>query len=287
MKKWTAVLLGTILLLGITACGNEKDAGGNAANANNAGQSAKTENAAVNTKTDGAVPTVDELIKKSSEASEGLKSFTTEANINQVIKMNDQEQKVDMSMKIDLVREPLAMYQEVKMSMGDQGSQDVKQYITDQGIYSSVGGTWTKLPDETRDQMIASLEQSANPTQQLEQFKSIAKDSKVTAEGDDYVLTADLSGEGLKELASSLMNQAGGDAQTAAMLEQMNIKNIKLTYAVNKDTYLPTKSDVDMVMEMAQDGQGISMDMKMDSKISNHNKVAPIQVPQEALDSAQ
>lgn len=287
MKKWTAVLLGTILLLGITACGNEKDAGGNAANANNAGQAAKTENAAANTKTDGVVPTVDELIKKSSEASEDLKSFTTEANINQLIKMDNQEQKVDMNMKIDLVREPLAMYQEVKMSMGDQGSQDVKQYITDQGIYSSVGGAWTKLPDETRDQMIASLEQSANPSKQLEQFKSIAKDSKVTAEGDDYVLTADLSGDGLKELASSLMSQAGGDAQSAALLEQMNIKNIKLTYAVNKDTYLPTKSDVDMVMEMAQDGQSISMDMKMDSKISNHNKVAPIQVPQEALDSAQ
>lgn len=297
MKKWTAALLGAVLVLGITACGKEKALEGGEANAaantateSNQGAANTADNTPANT--DAAVPTVEELIKKATEASEKLKSFSMDAKVNQNIVMaqgdQKQEQKVDMTMKIDMVKEPLAMYQVMDMSMGDQGSQNIEQYITQEGIYSKVDGNWVKMPDETRDQLMASLEQSASPEAQLEQFKSISNDAKVVEEGDEFVLSADLSGDGLKELAKSLMSQAGGEnEQTAAMLEQMNIKTIKISYAVNKETYLPTKSIVEMSMDMDVEGQSVSLDMKMDSTISKYDEIASIEVPQEALDSAQ
>lgn len=72
----------------------------------------------------------------------------------------------------------------------------------------------------------------------------------------------------------------------AAMLDQMNIKGIKITYGINKETYLPTKTNVEMTMEMSQDGQSVLLEMKMDSTISKHNEVSEIKVPQEVLDSA-
>lgn len=297
MKKWTAALLGAVLVLGITACGKEKaleggeaNAAATAANESNQGAANTADNTPANTET--AVPTVEELIKKATEASEKLKSFSMDAKVNQNIVMaqgdQKQEQKVDMTMKIDMVKEPLAMYQVMDMSMGDQGSQNIEQYITQEGIYSKVDGNWVKMPDETRDQLMASLEQSASPEAQLEQFKSISNDAKVVEEGDEFVLSADLSGDGLKELAKSLMSQAGGEnEQTAAMLEQMNIKEIKISYAVNKETYLPTKSVVEMSMDMDVEGQSVSLDMKMDSNISKYDEITSIEVPQEALDSAQ
>ncbi len=293
MKKMTAALLGAILVLGITACGKEKAADGGEANAaaNGSANQAVAETGA-KAPSEVAVPTVDEMIQKATEASEKLKSFSMDAKVNQniVIAQGDQkqEQKVDMTMKVDMVKDPLAMYQVMDMNMGEQGSQNVEQYITQEGIYSKVDGTWVKLPDETRDEMLASMEQSASPEAQLEQFKSIANEAKVVEEGDEFVLSADLSGDGLKELAKSLMSQSGGEnEQTAAMLEQMDIKNIKISYAVNKETFLPSKSTVAMVMNMDVEGQSVSLDMTMDSTISKYDEIDKIEIPQEALDSAQ
>ncbi|RCX20664.1 hypothetical protein DFP94_103396 [Fontibacillus phaseoli] len=293
MKKWTAALLGAILVLGITACGKEKAADGGEANgaANGSANQAVAETG-TNAPAEAAVPTVDEMIQKATEASEKLKSFSMDAKVNQniVIAQGDQkqEQKVDMTMKIDMVKDPLAMYQIMDMNMGEQGSQNVEQYITQEGIYSKMNGAWVKLPDETRDELLASMEQSASPEAQLKQFKSIANEAKVVEEGDEFVLSADLSGDGLKELAKSLMSQSGGEnEQTAAMLEQMDIKNIKISYAVNKETFLPSKSTVAMAMNMDVEGQSVSLDMTMDSTISKYDEIDKIEIPQEALDSAQ
>ncbi|WP_334073417.1 DUF6612 family protein [Paenibacillus sp. A14] len=290
MKKLTAVLLGAVLVLGMTACGKEKAAEGGANKAANGGAN-KAAETTTNTPAETKVPTVDELMAKSTEASEKLKSMSMEAKINQTIVMKQgdqsQEQKIDMTMKSDIVKEPMEMHQVINVSMGDQGSQNVEQYITKDSVYMNQGTGWMKAPAEQTQQLIDSLKQSASPEAQLQQFKSIAKEAKVIEEGGEYVLTADLSGDGVKDLAKNLMNQSGGqNAQTAAMLEQMNIKNIKISYAVNKDTFLPTKSNVTMAMDMSVEGQNVTLDMVMDSTISKYDEITKIEVPKEVLDSA-
>lgn len=286
MKKWIAVLLSAMLVLGLTACGGEKGA----TEGNKTTTEKSAEQPAGETKETAAVPTVDELFQKTVEASNGLKSFTTEAQVKQDITISQgdqkQDQKVEMKMKSDLNVDPLQVYQEIKMTIPGQGEQDVKQYLSKDGVYTHVNGQWSKVPDDMKAQMLAGMEGSKNPAKQLDNFKSIAKDMKVSEEGDDYILTADVSGEGMKEMAKSLMSQTGNDSQTAAMMEQMNIKNIKITYGVNKTTYLPTKSDINMTMDMEQNGQSISMKMEMTSTLSKHNEVGEIKVPQEVLDSA-
>lgn len=286
MRRWTGVLLAVILAFGMTACGQEKGANG-------AGDGGAPQNGSNNAQGAGekTALTLDELIQKTAEASSGLNSFSMEASVNQNISVTQgdqkQDQKIDMTMKNDTTKEPLGVYQEIQMSVPGSGNQEIKQYITDEGVYSGMNGTWTKLQDDTKDQLIASLEQSISPEKQLEQFKSIAGETKVTEEGDEYVITAEVSGDGVKELAKSLMNQSGGaNEQTAAMMEQMNIKDIKINYAVNKDTFYLTKANVEMTMDMEAEGQSVSFEMKMNSMISKHNELAEIKVPQEVLDSA-
>lgn len=292
MKKLTAVLLGAVLLVGITACGKEKEAAN--ANANtpaptNANASA---NEAAPAQAEGGIPTVDELITKSIEASKNLKSFTMDADIEQkmTIAQGDQEmnQDINIAMTMDVQQDPIAIYQEMTMDMGEIGKTEIKQYVTNDGIYTFADGTWVKLPNEMMAEMVAQMEAAANPEAQLEQFKAIAEDSTVTEESDTYILSADLSGEGLKEMAKNLMSQsAGGNAEeTAAMMEMMNIKNIKISNAINKETYLPTKADVYMEMDMEVEGQSISMTMVMKSTISKQNELDEIKVPQEVIDTA-
>ena len=288
MKKMVVLLLGAVLAVGLTGCGQDKKADNNASSG--AGSNAP---AVVETSEDVAVPTVDELFTKMTDATKDLKSLSMAASSKQkvVIKVGEEtkEQNIEMEIKSDIIQDPLAMMQELHMSMGDLGNQDVTQYITADGIYMQTGGAWVKLTDET---MMATLKdaakQSADPSQQIEQFKSIASEMKVTEDGSDFVLKANLSGDNMKELAKSLMSQNGGENQAEAMaaIDQMKIENINIVYSINKETYLPSKMSVEMKMDMEAEGQQVSMEMKMDSSFSKYNEIDAIEVPQEALDNA-
>jgi hypothetical protein len=140
-----------------------------------------------------------------------------------------------------------------------------------------------KLPSEMTAQMNEIMKQSGSPEKQLEQFKTITKDTQVSEQGDSYLIKAEVSGDSVKELAKGYMEQASsGDPQMSAMMDQMNIKSMTISYAVDKKTYLPTQTNVDMVMDMNTSGQNVSIDMKMSGEISKHNEIKEIKVPDEA-----
>ncbi|WP_051051624.1 DUF6612 family protein [Paenibacillus sonchi] len=297
LKKWIAVVMGAALALSLSACGNDKNTENSAEAStapNNASSAAPSDSTAPSASASAApveqaseqgVPALDELIRKSAEAAKDLKSFGMDSQVSQNMTIKGEtakQQKVEMTTKSELIKEPLQMHQAVKVDSG-QGVQNVEQYITGSGIYSQTGGRWLKIPAEMSKQMTASLEQSANPEAQLEQFKTIAKDTKVTEDGNNYLLTADVSGDSVKELAKSYLEQNGGDKSQAALVEQMDIKSMKLVYAVDKKTYLPTRTDVEIMMDMTNDGQSISMDTKMKTTINQHNEISKITVPEEAL----
>ncbi|UNK19688.1 hypothetical protein MNQ98_06565 [Paenibacillus sp. N3/727] len=293
MKKWTVALLSVILVMGITACSKEKQTDGGATTpTTEQPTTGQTKEPPAEAPKEEAFPTVDELIQKSAEASQNMKSFSMDADIKQNIIFGEgeskQEQKVDMAMKVDTTMNPMEMYQEIQMNIPGKGKQYIKQYITQNGVYSSVDGEWFQLSEENVKDIMASMKMTTEgPEKQLEQFKSIVKDTKVSVEGDQYILTANVSGDSLKELAKYYMNQAGGtNTQTAEMMEQMDIKSIKIVYGVKKDTYLPTKSDMHMIMSMSQAEQSVSVDMKMNSTFSKHNEIENIEIPKEALNSA-
>jgi hypothetical protein len=278
------MIIGALLAVSLAACGNDTDKSATPP----AGNETTTESN--NTaEQNAAVPTLDELLAKTGEATKALKSFTTEANIDQKIKLDageqSQDQQVKTSLKMDIIKDPMMIYQEMEMDMSGQ-KQNVKQYITSDKIYSQVGDQWVSIPEDQTKALIEQLKASMNPEKELDQFKKVKEDVKITEEGDSYVLNADVSGDNVKELAKSVMEQNGSDAQMQAMLDQMNIKSMKMKYLINKETSLMEKIDVEMVMEMEQNNQKMTMDMKMDTSFSNHDKVAEIKIPQEALDSA-
>ncbi|WP_106768633.1 DUF6612 family protein [Paenibacillus faecalis] len=292
MKKWTVALFSVILAAGITACSTEKGANdGNATPPAEQG-SGQTKETPSDAPKEQALPTVEELITKSAEASQKMKSFSMDTVIKQNIVIGEgeskQEQNINMSMKVDATMKPMEMYQEMQMEVPGQGKQDIKQYVTQKGVYTSMGDEWFQLPEEHVKDIKASMEMTTEgPEKQLEQFKSIAQDTKVSEEGDLYILNADVSGDNLKELAKSYMSQTGGtDDQTAAMIEQMDIKSMKIVHGVNKETYLPAKSEVEMVMSMGEAEQSVSVDMKMNSTFSKHNEIEKIEVPKEAQEGA-
>lgn len=292
MKKWTAVLLGAILIMSLAACGKDDKAAGDAATPPPTEQGTTTTEEtppAEEAPKEDALPTAEELLQKSAEASQNLKSFAMKGDIKQhIVVEGEQKQEQNVSIELDsqLTLDPVEMMQDFVMDSPD-GKVAMKQYITEDGIYMQMDDQWMQVPQESEQEIRDSLDMdSASPEQQVEQFKSIAKDFKVAEEGDIYVLTADVSGDSLKELAKSMMNQAN-DPQMEAMMDQMELKNIHIVYGVQKDTYLPSTTDLDMTMVMDAEGEKVTLDMKMKSSYSKHNEIDKIEVPKEALNANQ
>lgn len=289
MKKLAIFVVSAALALGLTACGGKDNGPSNGGNSSTPPTNQTEQNQGSGNNQNNALPTVEELIEKSTAASADLKSFSMtldmKQNINVAAGDQKQEQKIEMKSTSDFVKEPLTMFQDLDMNMGEQGRQKMVQYITKDGMFTQIEGNWVKMPEETTKELMATLEESSKPEKQLENFKAIAKDTVVTEEGNDYVLTASLSGDNVKELAKSFMNQGGQNEDMSAMLDAMNITSIKVVTAMNKETYYPTRSDVVMSAEMEQEGQKITIDMDMKSIISKYNEIEEIVVPEEALNA--
>jgi hypothetical protein len=286
LKKFAGLLLTLVLAVSITACGSKAKEGDTTA-----ANGSKTENTS-KTESNAAAPTLYELIKQAKDAKE-LKSYDMDISSKQVIKMEQgeqkQEQNVNLTMKAEYVADPVQMHIVTNMDAGGQ-KQDIEQYVTKDGMYMLVNGQWMHTKDASVDEVLKSTEGNADVSKQLEQFKTIGDQAKITVEGDNYVITADVSGDKVKELAKEVMTKNAGaganGAQMSQMLDMMNITEMKMITTVQKDTLYPVSSKVKLVMDMEQEGQKMAMDMDMDISFSKHNEITEVKVPQEALDSA-
>ncbi|WHX50238.1 hypothetical protein QNH46_06120 [Paenibacillus woosongensis] len=287
MTKFTAVLLGAMLLVNITACGKENEAGSANTPATNAGI-----HKAGSALAEDPLPTADELITRSSEATKALKSYSMQGNVDQkmTVKQGDQEASNNTKtvMMIDVQQKPFAIYQDLEMDAGEEGETEIKQYITNEGIYILTDDAWVRIPKVVQEGLISRMEQASSLEARLENFKLMNKDVTVIEEGDEYILSADLSGDEYKELAASLIGQAAIDKEEemAAMLEMLTIKRIKLSNAIDKETYLPTRIDMYLELEMEIEDQFTLWVMSSNGQISNHNALDEIKIPQDVIDSA-
>lgn len=295
MKKWKCSIIGMILVLMLAACGTENQEVTPTDEADT-GATTGADNIEESTEppveeASGEIPTAEELLKQVSESSSSIESYSMDTNITQNITMavegQEQSQDVEMNMKQDMVLSPIAVYQEITTSMPELGGdQEIMQYITEEAIYSQVDGSWMKLPQESIGPLVEQFKAQGSAAEQYDQLNSIASEIEVTEEGELYWLKANLSGDGVKDLAQEMIAQQGAaDPQMAAMMEQMDIKSIDLSYSVNKETYYPADMTYNMEMSMEMEGQNVTIVMAMDGSFSEYNELDGIEIPQEVLDA--
>ncbi|WMT41921.1 hypothetical protein RE628_05615 [Paenibacillus sp. D2_2] len=235
------------------------------------------------------IPTVDEIFQRTSEAMESLSSYSSTGILR--MKMTgtydgqSEEQAYELRTTMDLIREPLQLFQSIRISM-DGVNQDSTVYATEEGVYSYVDRLWTKHSEDTSAELISAMKE-AMADKQLEQYELFSKDMKISVQDRAYQLHAEFSGEVLDNFRSALINQmASGNQDISTMLNNMEIQHVKLSYTVDKNTYLPTKVSMVLSVGMDEDGQSFSMQMMMDSTFSQFGEIKPIHVPQEGIDSA-
>lgn len=282
MKNWVKVIATGILIMGLGACSTT-------AEPKTDSETGKKEEIQNKSKM-----TAQEVYEKAMAVSDEQKSMHAKMDIDQLIKIPSQEVEMDSKIKMDMdmVTEPLAMYQKMNMDMGEQGKMDMEMYMTDEGFFMNNPESegWIKLPDEMYKEMIGEMA-ATDPTLDMNMFKEFADEFKFEQTDNEYILKLSASGDKFSELLKKVASEnipAGLEMgeQQAEVLNNMDVKALKYEIFIDKKTFYTKAFNMNMQMVMNIEGEEMHLDQKVKADISKINEIEPIKVPLEIIDNA-
>lgn len=239
--------------------------------------------------------TAQEVYKKAMTVSEEQKSMHATMDIDQHITVPTQEFEMNSTIKMDMdmVMEPLSIYQKMNIDMGEQGKMEVEIYMTDTGFFMNdpESGEWIKLPNDMYETMIGQMGGGANPTLDMNMFKEFVDDFKFEQTEDAYILKLSASGDKFSELfkKAATENMPAGmemNEEQAEMMKNMEVKLLEYEIFIDKKTFYTNAFNMRMDMTMKVEGEEMRIDQKVNADISKINEIDKIEVPQEILDKA-
>lgn len=288
MKKTLAIITSLLMILMLAACSDTAKPVNETASGNDNG----TNKDETNTEEKSEL-TLEEVLSKSTEASEELKSFSVKMDISQQMSSDSEAESMnfDSVINMDVTTEPTAFYQKMTMSMeGGEDSYDIESYFTEEGmfLYDGAGDHWMKFPKEMSDDLLQMSSQQTNPGEELKKLQQFVDDFTFEQDAKSYILRLKANGEKfndfVKETAAETLPPEL--AANGEMLENMKINGVEYEIVIDKETFYPSVLNMIMEMEMAAEGQTIAMKQNMNGQYSNYNKVETITVPQEVIDTA-
>lgn len=283
MNNWMKGIAAGILVLGLGACGKTAEPKTDP----DTGKKVEVQN-----KSD---MTAQEVYEKVMAVSEEQKSMHAKMDIDQLIKVPSQEFEMNskINMDMDMVMEPLSMYQKMKMDMGEQGKMDMEIYMTDAGFFMKdpESGDWIKLPNEMYEEMSGQLSGGADPTLDMNMFKEFTDDFKFEQTDDAYILTLSAAGDKFSKLFKKVAteNMPAGmemNEEQAEVMENMEVKSLEYEIFIDKKTFYTNAFNMKMDMKMEVEGEEMHIDQKVKADISKINEIDTIKIPQEILDNA-
>ncbi|WP_409973116.1 DUF6612 family protein [Bacillus sp. Bva_UNVM-123] len=279
LKKNLSYLIGLLLVFMLAACGQTAKPVNESAN-NNGESNSKSESKL----------TLEEVLEKSTAASENLKSFSVKMEMTQNISSSEDEMNMDThsSIDMDVVMDPMAFYQKMSMTMGEE-KVDMESYFTEDGmyLYEPSGGEWIKFPQEMTDMFLQMAGQQQNPGEELKKLQKFVDDFTFEQDDKNFILKLKASGDKFNDfIKETAMESMPAEMADEDLFSNMKINSVDYEILVDKETFNPVALKMDMDMEMTVEEVTISLKQAVDAKYLNLNKVDVITVPQEVLDSA-
>ncbi len=238
--------------------------------------------------------TAQEVFEKVQENSEEMKSMHASMNIDQNIEVPSEQVDMDskIKMEMDMIQDPLAMYQVMDMDMGAEGAAKIEMYMTEEGFFMKdpESEQWMKLPAEYYDELSESMTAGADPNLDFDTLEDFVEDFTMEEKDGQYILKLKASGEKFNALIQEELQDAGMmegmDEETAAALETLEIHKFEYEIFVDKETFNMTAFNMIMDMEMGEGEELVRISQDMKADISKINEIDEIKVPQEVLDNA-
>ncbi|NEU30360.1 copper amine oxidase N-terminal domain-containing protein [bacterium LRH843] len=233
------------------------------------------------------------FLEKLIAANEKLNSYSADLTVDQMMEFDGEKMQMDMDMKMDVVMNPLGLYQVMTMSLAELGEEDLvsKSYVTKDGFYTydSFSDQWIKYDDDFFTDLIGLSEAQMDPTVQFELMDKYIENLKVYEQDNTYEMHFDVSGDGFKEMLDLILNapELGLDEELLAELNMdIKINKMSIVTTLDKETLFPVADKMHSDMTIGVEGEEMRIVQKMKSSYSNYNKLTEIVVPKEVIDSA-
>ena len=302
MKKVLLTIFSALLLIVLSACGNNSnDANATNNNTNNESKTENVENNEANNNGEEAKEETDdadgnsdaeELLQKATEANNSLESFSAEADMKQLMVMDGEEMDINSTTSMDIIMDPMTMKQTIVTDIPDAGKQETEAYFTEDGYYmlDPESDTWMKLPDELSGQLLAQAEAQANVEQQLEQMKPLMKDFTVEEKDDHYLLIFKSDDETLDDSLMEMVQASLPDEMQMMgeeIFENTTFNSLNYEMKIDKDNYYVQALNMTMDMDMKIEEQEMNLNQDMKMTYSNYNEVDEIVVPDDVIENAE
>jgi len=285
LKKTLSVVFAALLMFMLAAC--DQTAKTTNEEAEPTEESTKKENT--------SELTLEEVMTKSMEASESVKSFAVKMDMTQEMSATEQTEAIDMDSTIDMkvVTNPMTLYQKMDMNMNEAGAENTyttETYFSPDGIFvfDSSTNQWMTFPKEMSDQLMQTSTQETNPAEELKKLQQFVDDFTFEQDDKSFILKLNASGEKFTDFIKETVEQtlpqdlyAGGE-----VLNNMKINEIKYEIHINKETYYPTSLNTVMDMEITAEGETVKLKQNMEGTYTDYNKIEEVKVPQEVIDNA-
>ncbi|TWT04205.1 hypothetical protein FQV26_14795 [Planococcus sp. CPCC 101016] len=283
MKKWIMFMSTATLAIGLSACGETAEpASGD--------ESAKGEDSDL---------TAEEVYTKSVEASGEITGLHADIVTDQVMTMQPDGMVINMKVDsaMDMATDPLAFHQTAETSIVSEDIENtnpmnMEMYFAEEGLYmyEETMDTWLKMPDESIEDLKGLADQqTADPSQQLEELAEFQNDFTFEQTADEYILTLDASGEKFKELMDQQLEKTLGQMEIEAQmgLEDMTIHSVNYIINIDKETFLTNNMNMKMDMDMNIEGEPMNIKSDIQADYSEYNEIEAIAVPAEVIEQAQ
>lgn len=279
MKKSLSILIGLLLVFMLAACNQTATPVNNATNNNE--ESSKEKQSEL---------TLEEVLEKSTAASENLKSFSVKMDMNQTISSSLDEMNIDTHSVIDMdvVMDPMTFYQKMTMTMGEE-KVEMESYFSEEGMffYEPSGGQWMKFPQEMADMFLQMAGEQQNPGDELKKLQKFVDDFTFEQDDKNFILKLKAAGEKFNDfIKETAMESMPAEMAGEELFNNMNIKSVDYEIVVDKETFNPVSLIMDMDMDMTIEDETINLKQKVNAQYLNLNKIDAITVPQEVIDSA-
>lgn len=189
------------------------------------------------------------------------------------VKKNSELTSLDMdtTMKMTMTQgeETMDITVDMNMKMSNM-NEDSMQYLAD--TKTSLMGQKIKYPMDLTE-LMESVKQSTESTNlQSEQMKEIT----MAKEGDSTILTFTADPEKMNAYLSEVMGSMSGMGTMDGM--EMTFKEASGTYTVNKDGFY-TDMTMKMSVDMAMEGESISMVLDLTGKVNNPGQDVTVELP--------
>ncbi len=219
------------------------------------------------------------------EASNELNSYHMDMNMDMDMSMPGLPgQKTTIKSQSDIVTEPMAMHQTMEM-MG----QNIEMYYTKEGMYMQQPGTdqWMKAPKEMMDQLTQMSQAQQKPGEQLKQLKKYVEEFNLEEKENSYVLSVSSSEGKMKGFVKEMLEQnLPENTMNEDILKGITIKKLDYTFTVSKENYYPEALDLNMNLEIDQNGETSTIKQHIEATYSKYNEIEEITVPEKVKKNA-